>query len=210
MKRADGNSRLLRSGGEKQKEAHAADRRIEEILRRDRASLAGRHDPDRARGRAMGLLAAGTAPAAETAGTGSGFLSRLAGIKGTVGAVALLVAGVSLGVIFTVSKPADPAPAIVPAREMRPPQSPEKGVEWKESGEPGALPISSGAASADGPREVPRKKGEAAEKTKEGKKEERVAETPVGDAPPPEEPGVEERNAARTELQITPVITNGK
>ncbi len=205
MKRADGNSRILRSTGEK-KDAHDMNRRIEEVLRRDRASLAGMHNPERARGRAMGLLAAGTVPAAEAAGTGSGFLSRLAGTKGMIGAVALLAGGVSLAVIFTSPEPADPAPAIAPAREVPLPQSRTNAPQWRENAEPVTEPVFPDTDV----REVREEKGEERQKNAEGKEGVKAAEPSAPDAPPPDEPGIEERNAARTELQVTPVITNGK
>lgn len=199
MKRADGNSRILRSTGEK-KDAHDMNRRIEEVLRRDRASLAGRHNPERARGRAMGLLAAGTVPAAEAAGTGSGFLSRLAGTKGMIGAVALLAGGVSLAVLFTSPEPDDPA------REVASPQSSATAPQWRKNTELVTEPLSPDTDF----REIREEKGEQRQKNVERKEGVKAAEPSVPDAPPPNEPGIEERNAARTELQVTPVITNGK
>lgn len=205
MKRADGNSRILRSTGEK-KDAHDMNRRIEEVLRRDRASLAGMHNPERARGRAMGLLAAGTVPAAEATGTGSGFLSRLAGTKGMIGAVALLAGGVSLAVIFTSPEPADPAPTVAPVREVPLSQSRTNVPQWRENAEPVTEPVSPDTDV----REVREEKGEGRQKNAEGKEVVKAAEPSAPDAPPPDEPGIEERNAARTKLQVTPVITNGK
>lgn len=212
------NGRAGHSGT--REESQAADRYIDRVLRQDRARLSAKHDRERSRTRAMGLLAASAMPAAE--GSAASWFSRLIGVKGLTGILSIVavVGGAVVGTLMLTDafQGRDAAPVPAAARASGDPTAPTKVPSTQQ--EPVSAEENEAAAT------YPAEPQGIATRKKHGDSgaavhseswhatttnvEPQPANAVASEAQPPTEPEVRRRNSARTTVSVDPVIVRSK